>query len=467
MTRSILLFSAAAAFALQVSAQDVRLRAFHVTPIASPDQQEIRDTPLRLGSDAAAPDAVVLGEPPTFFVYPVAGTVGGDLAIPYYVDLDPTAVKRDFNCGDLTFNDHQGHDPYIRSFAEQEIGVPVFAVRDGVVIDLRDGEPDQNTTSDPSLKTNYITLRHNDDLITQYVHVRRNSITHALGDHVTAGTQIAMVGSSGPSTAPHIHFEARHGGIAYEPFAGPCRPGRDYFDETHEMIEDPMILGAAFSATSFEHLRPIPWADATPTGTFVAGHRTIFFRTELANVGATTRYELSIARPSGVTATVSSGHLVKYDASLASAWWSIDVHLDRTGEWELLLDVNDGRQLFRMPFTVVAHPSEIANRAPSPLSATLEPVALRAGDVPVCRAAHSGLPDPDYDVVRYRYEWHVNGALVRDVTTAARSDAIGRQYAAPGAALQCTVTASDGKVNAQPVMANATVEYSRRRAARH
>jgi len=30
----------------------------------------------------------------------------------------------------------------IRSFAEQDIGVPVFAALDGVVTDVHDGEPD-------------------------------------------------------------------------------------------------------------------------------------------------------------------------------------------------------------------------------------------------------------------------------------------------------------------------------------
>lgn len=405
-------------------------------------------------------------EPAMFFVYPVAGTTGSDLAIPYYVDLDETSVKRDFHCGDQTFNGHTGHDPYIRSFAEQEIGVPVFAVRDGVVIDVRDGEPDQNTTADPSLRSNYVTIRHSETQITQYVHLRRNSITMKAGDAVTAGTQIAQVGSSGPSTAPHIHFEARSGGVSYEPFAGPCRAGRSYFDETPGLVEEPMLLGAMFSATTFQNVRPMPFADASSTGTFVRGPGTIYFRAELANVGASTRYSLALAQPDGVSATVSSGVLKSYDASLVSIWWAIDVDLDRTGTWLLRLDVNEGRQSFTMPFTVVTHASEIVNRPPGAISAAIEPLGITGGDVPVCRASHNGLADPDYDVVRYRYEWRANGVVVRDVTTAARSDALGRQYAIAGATVACMVTASDGAVAGTPVTATALVGGARRRAVR-
>jgi murein DD-endopeptidase MepM/ murein hydrolase activator NlpD len=448
---------------VSAAALDVRVRQFQTTPLSSPDQEAISAIPLPplVKSNAAT----LTVEPATFLVYPVGGTVGRDLAIPYYVDLDDSSAKVDFNCTDLTFNGHSGHDPYIRSFAEQEIGVPVFAVRDGRVIDVRDGEPDQNTTANPSFKTNYIVLRHNDDQVTQYAHLRRDSITAKVGDTVTAGTQIGLVGSSGASTAPHIHFEARAGDVTYEPLAGPCRSGRNYFDENPGLADDPMILGSMFSASTFENLRAAPYADATPTGTFAMGQRTIYFRTELANVGASTTYNLSLAQPSGVSATVSNGVLTKHDASLASAWWGIDVNLDRTGTWLLRLDVNNGRQVFTMPFTVVANPAEILNRPPNAVTAAIEPLGIRGGDVPVCRVSGSGLADPDYDVVRYRYEWRADGTVVRDVTTAAQSDALGRQYATAGSTLTCTVTASDAANAAtQPVNATAVVNGGRRRA---
>jgi hypothetical protein len=61
------------------------------------------------------------------------------------------------------------------------------------------------------------------------------------------------------------------------------------------------------------------------------------------------------------------------------------------------------------------------------------------------------LDDPDYDLVRYRFQWKLNGALVRDRTNAAFADAVPRGLAHTGDFLNCTVTAFDDMTNGQPV----------------
>jgi len=67
--------------------------------------------------------------------------------------------------------------------------------------------------------------------------------------------------------------------------------------------------------------------------------------------------------------------------------------------------------------------------------------------------------------VRYRYEWRVNGTVVRDVTTAAQSDALARQYLTANADVQCSITPSDGTLSAQTATAHATVMNNGRRRA--
>ncbi len=479
MTHRMLLVTAVAlTLALPSDAADVRVRQMHVIPVAVPGQAHAPDVPIPAALPIAGPrhrdvetnvvNPNLAEGPSTLLVYPVAGKIaldGGDLTIPYYVDLDPSGVRRDFDCTDLTFNGHEGHDPYIRSFREQAIGVPVFAVLDGRVIDVRDGEDDENTDNNPQRRPNFITLRHANNMTTQYVHLRRGSIPYGINDIVAAGTQIGLVGSSGMSTGPHAHFEVRYGDEAFEPMAGPCRPGRNFFDHpVPPKSAEFALVGATLSTISFDDVRPAPYDDAPHTGTFTRGQQTIYFKADVANVGATTEYELQLLRPGSMTPIViANGHLISYDASLAAIWWELDVDLSATGTWTLLLNV-DGKHTYSRPFTVVNTFAEIVNRAPKPITAALDPI--RAGDVPVCRVTNDALADPDYDVVSYRYQWQVNGVTVRDVTTAARSDALARNLVRVRDAVSCAVTASDGTLSAQAAPAFADVQPVRRRAVR-
>ena len=61
----------------------------------------------------------------------------------------------------------------------------------------------------------YVLVRHPDGYETLYGHASR-LLVHA-GDSVSAGQVIALSGSSGRSTAPHLHFEIRHDGASIDP----------------------------------------------------------------------------------------------------------------------------------------------------------------------------------------------------------------------------------------------------------
>jgi hypothetical protein len=87
----------------------------------------------------------------------------------------------------------------------------------------------------------------------------------------------------------------------------------------------------------------------------------------------------------------------------------------------------------------------------------LAPAAPRADEVAVCRIATSLVAeDPDYDIVRYRYRWTVGDRVVREVTSAALSDAIPRATARPGEAIGCSVVPSDGRLRGPAASATAT-----------
>lgn len=166
-----------------------------------------------------------LHRPFLFTFFPQAGLPGRDLFLQHFTDLDPLPdLIRDWGCSSYTYDGHRGHDSRIRSFREQEIGVPIFAAHDGVVIATHDGEPDRNTVGESPL-SNYVVLDHGGGYVVSYGHLRLGSVAVIPGQAVAAGRQIGLTASSGQSVWPHLHLETQLNGNWIEPSAGPCHPG--------------------------------------------------------------------------------------------------------------------------------------------------------------------------------------------------------------------------------------------------
>jgi hypothetical protein len=88
---------------------------------------------------------------------------------------------------------------------------PVLAVADATVIAAVDRYPDQvaGTTVGVTIENaegNHIVLDLGDGRYAFYAHLKPGSLTVQTGDRVTRGQRIAMVGNSGSSDGPHLHF---------------------------------------------------------------------------------------------------------------------------------------------------------------------------------------------------------------------------------------------------------------------
>ncbi len=86
------------------------------------------------------------------------------------------------------------------------IGTPVLAAAEGNVIYAGDQVRGYG---------NMVVLKHGDGLVTVYAHNSRLLVR--AGDSVTVGQEIARVGDTGRSTAPHLHFEVRRRDVPVDP----------------------------------------------------------------------------------------------------------------------------------------------------------------------------------------------------------------------------------------------------------
>jgi murein DD-endopeptidase MepM/ murein hydrolase activator NlpD len=94
---------------------------------------------------------------------------------------------------------HQGVDLPLKT------GTPVYAAFDGRV---------RASTYNKGYG-NLIIIRHENGLETYYGHLSKREVE--VGDWVRAGDQIGLGGSTGRSTGPHLHFETRYQGFAFDP----------------------------------------------------------------------------------------------------------------------------------------------------------------------------------------------------------------------------------------------------------
>ena len=394
------------------------------------------------------PPSTVLGR---YSFVPMGGVVHRDLSINNLVDLNPAAGLLDAFGGTVTYNGHTGHDIDLVGFAEQDLGVPVFAALDGTVLQTHDGEFDRQTASSAA-PANYVILDHGNTHYSFYWHLRKNSVAVNVGENVKAGQQLGLVGSSGNSTQPHLHFETQVDGRVVEPFTGPSRPGQSLWLYQPTFPAPTVIRRMALSDTTlsgWDGKQALTWKAVWNTGT-----RLFYMPIMLANgpkLGMTRQFRVlrpdnSIAYDSG-----SSAWNVEYRSSWW--WWSFNLSLNVAGTWRVDFLLN-GSVAGSLPFTVVTS-GTVANRPPAPLPIAFERPAYSPDDVVVCQAtAPAIMADPDFNPVSYQWVWRRNGTVVRSITHGGLMDALPRRTGAAGDAISCEVTATDGSLSAAPTTAS-------------
>ena len=119
--------------------------------------------------------------------------------------------------------DQQWAAPLANAQVTSNFGFRRYRWHSGIDLDLNIGDPIYASFDGIVRINNYakggygrhIVLRHNNGLETLYGHLSKSNVT--VGQEVKAGTEIGKGGNTGRSTGPHLHYEVRFQGHAFNP----------------------------------------------------------------------------------------------------------------------------------------------------------------------------------------------------------------------------------------------------------
>jgi murein DD-endopeptidase MepM/ murein hydrolase activator NlpD len=314
--------------------------------------------------------------------WPLAGRDGftdpGYHAVTGFVDHTPGYPNQllDYACGGRTYDtyagyNHKGTDFYLWPFAWNKMAagdVVAVAAADGVIIGRDDGNADQSCSFN-SNRWNAVYVRHADGSIAWYGHLKRGSVTSkSVGATVAAGEYLGVVGSSGNSTGPHLHFELYDAGQLVDPYAGSCNPldggswwasQRTYYDSGINKL----TTGRA----------PVSWGSCPQPDTpnestqFQPGDRitfTAFYRDQLDSQPSLYR----ILAPDGTIYAQWAHSNPQPHYNLSYWWWAYDFPLSvMTGTWRF--EVAFDGLIYSHAFNVGAPSTATPTATPSPTGA--------------------------------------------------------------------------------------------------
>lgn len=279
------------------------------------------------------------------FIWPVTQASGHNYNVVYslsnYVDHNaafPGQIS-DYDCGTRSYDtntgyNHKGFDIISWPFwwkqmdLNQAINV---AAADGQIISKNDGSFDRNCDFNTDTP-NYIGLQHDDGSQSWYLHMKDGGLTSkGVGESVNAGEFLGVIGSSGSSTIPHLHFEVfDSAGDLIDPSIGSCNTlNSDTWWIEQKPYWEPRI-NAALTHSYYPDFQTCPNTEITNESDQFDPSAQVFYAIYLKDQRVGTQVNLKAIRPDGTFNNVWDFDIPE-DLTLAYYAWILPT--DMEGEW--------------------------------------------------------------------------------------------------------------------------------------
>mgnify|MGYP003663687058 CR=1 FL=1 len=296
------------------------------------------------------------------FDWPVAQASGHNYnriwSVSNYIDHNPAVPNQisDYNCGTRSYDttsgyNHQGFDiiswPFWWKQMDLDQAVNVAAA-DGQIVGKMDGSFDRNCTfnNDP---WNAVFVQHSDGSVAWYLHMKNGGLTTKnIGDSVTQGEFLGVIGSSGSSTLPHLHFEVYDANNnLIDPSIGACNNwNNDTWWNDQKPYYDPGI-NAVLTHTAFPDFQTCPNTEITNESNHFALGETVYYGIYLKDQLAGANIHLKITRPDN---TVQYEYdYAPADAQQIAYWmWNFVVDMEGTWTWEATYEGDSASHTFNV-----------------------------------------------------------------------------------------------------------------------
>ena len=279
------------------------------------------------------------------FIWPVAQASGNNYNVIYsltnYVDHNPAFPNQvsDYECGSRTYDttngyNHKGFDIISWPFwwKQMDLNQAVnIAAADGQIINKNDGSFDRNCTFNNDIP-NYVAIQHDDGSQAWYLHMKDGELTSKnVGDSVTAGEFLGVIGSSGSSTVPHLHFEVFDStGALIDPSIGTCNTlNSESWWEDQKPYFEPGI-NAALTHSDFPNFETCPNTEITNESNQFDVDETVFYAIYLKDQRTNTTVQIKMIRPNGQV-LFDFPHDLADNVQLSYYIWSFEP--DAEGTW--------------------------------------------------------------------------------------------------------------------------------------